>query len=285
MRRDRSRDTFPVMTVTRIAEISATQGVLAGRWRLLLSPPRSGAANMAMDDALMTRARRTGERVLRVYTWSEPTLSLGRHQAARERIDPDVARALGVSLVRRPTGGRALLHHREVTYSVTAPLARDESVRAWYEATNAVLLRALRALGVRAESAAADGRTPLPASASCFVRPDDGEITVGGRKLVGSALLRQKDALLQHGSILIDDDQGLLDQLLPSAELRPAPAGTLRQALGAVPSFGAVADALLASLEGSGDVDVSPLEPDDSLLADVRDAERIYGSEEWTFRQ
>lgn len=260
---------------------SATHGALSGRWRAIHTSPRPGAANMAIDHALMDRARRTGEKVLRVYTWSVPTLSLGRHQAARGRIDPDAARALGVSLVRRPTGGRALLHHREVTYSVTTPLRRDDSVRSWYSSINAVLLRALHSLGVEAKMAVAAGRTPPPASASCFVRPDEGEITVGGRKLVGSALLRQDGALLQHGSILLEDDQSLLNDLLPPDELRPAPAGTLRQALGTTPSVATVADALFAAL---GDVDTSPLESEPTLLADAQEAERVYGSEEWTFR-
>ena len=124
------------MTTPRIDAPSVARGPLTGTWRTLLTPPLSGAANMAMDHALMERARRTGERVLRVYTWSGPTLSLGRHQVARGRMNIDAARARGVALVRRPTGGRALLHHREVTYSVTAPLDRDDSVRDWYAAIN-----------------------------------------------------------------------------------------------------------------------------------------------------
>ena len=257
---------------------------LKGRWRLIHTPARSGAANMAIDQALMARARRTGESVLRVYTWSAPTLSLGRHQSTRGRIDPRVARELGVSLVRRPTGGRALLHHREVTYSVTAALARDDSVRSWYASINTVLLRALRALGVDAKTAAVSGRTPLPSTASCFVRPDEGEITVGGRKLVGSALLRLEGALLQHGSILLEDDQPMLNALLPVDEVRPAPAGTLRQALGAAPTVNDVADALFASLSGVATVDASPLDSDDPFWADAEESERQYASEEWTFR-
>ena len=257
---------------------------LKGRWRLFHTPAHSGAVNMAIDHALMARARRTGESVLRVYTWSAPTLSLGRHQSVRGRVNPDAARELGVSLVRRPTGGRALLHHREVTYSVTSALGRDDSVRTWYASINTVLLRALHALGVNAETAAVSSRTPLPATASCFVRPDEGEITVGGRKLVGSALLLQEGALLQHGSILLDDDQPMLNALLPADELPPAPAGTLRQALGVVPSVNAVADALFAALAGVADVDGIAIDGDDQFWADVNEFERQYASNDWTFR-
>ena len=257
---------------------------LPGRWRTLVTPAQSGAANMALDHALMDRARRTGERVFRVYTWSAPTLSLGRHQAARGRIDPAVARAMGVALVRRPTGGRALLHHREVTYSVTASLGPDGSVRDWYESINAVLLIALRSLGVKADPASGVGRTPAPGTASCFVRADEGEISVEGRKLVGSALLRQGDALLQHGSILLDDDQGMLDRLLPLDEARPTPAGTIRQSLGRLPAVHDVASALFAALRTADVEDCTPLGTDARLQADAARAERIYASEAWTFR-
>jgi lipoate-protein ligase A len=191
---------------------------------------------------------------------------------------------MGVALVRRPTGGRALLHHREVTYSVTAPLGREESVREWYGSINEVLLIALRSLGVEADPARGDGRTPLPGTASCFVRADTGEISVAGRKLVGSALLRQGDALLQHGSILLDDDQGMLDRLLPRDEVRPSPAGTIRQALGRVPAVSEFADALFAALRTAGVDDSTPLVTDARLQADAAAAELVYGSEEWTFR-
>jgi lipoate-protein ligase A len=171
-----------------------------------------------------------------------------------------------------------------VTYSVTAALGRDDAVREWYTSINGVLLRALRSLGVNAESAAPDGRTPLPGSASCFVRADEGEIAVRGRKLVGSALLRQDDALLQHGSILLDDDQAILERLLPADEAPPSPAGTLRQALERVPTVAAVADALFAALVNSGARDASPLEGESRVQADADEAEHLYGSDYWTFR-
>jgi len=214
---------------------SSPADLSAHRWHLLESPPMRGAENMGLDEALMRRAALTGECTFRVYSWSRPTLSLGRNQVARGRIDRRRAADLGVDLVRRPTGGRALLHHREVTYSVTAPLPREVSARAWYDAIGLVLVDALRSLGARVEAAVAVGRTPIPRTASCFQRPDAGELVVGGRKLVGSALLRQDGALLQHGSILLDDDQGLLVDLLPPDEAPPEPAGTLRQALGEPP--------------------------------------------------
>src|SRR5690606_30993428 len=112
---------------------------LPARWRLLVDPAGDGATNMAVDHALLDRAARSGEAVFRIYGWAQPTLSLGMHEKAR--LDPDAAAARGIAVVRRPTGGRALLHHREVTYSVTAP-AHDDSLRASYAAINAILLDA-----------------------------------------------------------------------------------------------------------------------------------------------
>ena len=99
------------------------------RWHLLLTPPLPGVDNMAIDDALMARARRTGEGVVRVYSWAEPTLSLGRNQWTAGVYSAERAHAVGVGVVRRATGGRALLHSREITYSVTAPAPPDESLR------------------------------------------------------------------------------------------------------------------------------------------------------------
>ena len=90
------------------------------RWRTILTPPDTGVANMALDEALMERSAATGEWICRVYAWSAPTISFGRNQSAlrdydRGRLEQRLA------AVRRPTGGRAILHHREVTYCVTAP--------------------------------------------------------------------------------------------------------------------------------------------------------------------
>lgn len=252
-------------------------------WHTLVSEPMTGAANMALDHALMQRARRTGERVFRVYSWSQPTLSIGRNQLARGRIDPAIAGSMGVALVRRPTGGRALLHHREVTYSVTAPLSRDDSVREWYESINSVLLAALNALGVKARPATVSTRTPPPGTGSCFVRADPGEISLEGRKLVGSALLKLDDAFLQHGSILLDDDQSLLEELLPKDEQPSEPAGTLRQALGPSVSLESVTEAIFESLVANGGL-TTPLPPDAHLTADALEAERLYASDDWTFR-
>src|SRR4051812_18539212 len=105
----------------------------AGRlWRLIVTPAAGGAENMALDEALMDRARESREWVMRVYSWSTPTISLGRNQTAHGRYDLDRIAQLGFDVVRRPTGGRAILHHREITYSVTAPCDEAGDLRESY---------------------------------------------------------------------------------------------------------------------------------------------------------
>ena len=255
-------------------------------WRYLVSPPLTGAENMAWDDALMARARRTGESVLRVYAWASPTLSLGRNQTARDAYDLERASAAGVGIVRRPTGGRALLHHHEVTYSVTAPETLDSSLRDTYTRINELLLDALQALGVPATLATPAARASAPGLAPCFAEPSAGEIVLGGAKLVGSAQWRHAGALLQHGSILIRDDQPLIAGLLRQrSELPVPPAATLQSALAAEPSFAQVADALVASLKRREAQHAEPLMIDAPLARDIDASIEHYRDPGWTWRR
>jgi lipoate-protein ligase A len=213
-------------------------------WLLLVTPPAPGAFNMALDELLMERAVVLDRWILRVYAWSAPTVSFGRHQTARGAYDPERIRQRGFGVVRRPTGGRAILHDREITYSVTAPLVLAGDLRRSYEAINHILVESLRRLGVGATVAEDATRSASPGVVPCFDHPSAGELVIADRKLAGSAQWRSSDALLQHGSILVDDDQGVLDELLADGRSRrPPPAATLREALGHAPSLGEFADA------------------------------------------
>jgi lipoate-protein ligase A len=254
-------------------------------WRLLITPPATGAENMALDDALMSRARETGEWVLRVYAWSRPTISLGRNQTARERYDLEEIARRAFDVVRRPTGGRAILHHREITYSVTGPAASAGDLRESYERINRLLVHALRCLGVRAEVAAPASRAAVPGLAPCFDEPAAGELTVDGRKLAGSAQWRSDDALLQHGSILLEDDQSQLSALtrVPLREI-PRPA-TLVESLGRAPTLEEVAGALSASIRHLEGTDAVPLSPDKLLRARATALVVRYMDESWTWRR
>jgi lipoate-protein ligase A len=248
--------------------------VLTSRWRLVYTEPLDGIDNMALDHALLARAARTGECVLRVYSWRSPTVSFGRHQPTAGVYDHSHLTRLGLAAVRRPTGGRAVLHGREATYSVTAPVTRP--LRATYGRINRLLLDALHRLGVDAALAPAT-LPPPPDGAPCFETPTEGEIVVGGRKLAGSAQWRDGGALLQHGSILIDDDQGLL---APST----TPPATLHAALGRAPAVGEIADALFAAARAGLDPDASPLDLEDDVWADVGALRARYADDRWTWR-
>jgi lipoyl(octanoyl) transferase len=167
--------------------------------------PRPGWRNMAIDFALLERAQ-AGESWLRLYAWDPPCLSFGRHEPAARRYDAERIAALGLALVRRPTGGRAVWHAGELTYAVAAPSAGLGSLRQAYEDIHRMLRDALASLGLAA--ALAPGRRAAGVDAgACFAHPAGGELMVDGRKVVGSAQLREGTALLQHGSILLENDQ------------------------------------------------------------------------------
>jgi lipoate-protein ligase A len=255
------------------------------RWRTLVSPPADGVENMAVDEALLGRARDSGECVVRLYEWIRPTLSLGRNQTARGHYDLERARELGVAFVRRQTGGRAVLHHRELTYSVTGPADLLGSLRESYARVNRLLLAALRRLGVGASVAPRAGRAPMPGLAPCFDAPGEGELVLGDRKLVGSAQWRDDRAFLQHGSILVDDDQGLANQLLRSPSPPPPPSATLRDALGRAPASADLAAAVTVALVTLEDADASPLVADDALETRIASARTRFLDEHWTWRR
>jgi lipoate-protein ligase A len=253
------------------------------QWRFLDSGALDGAEQMSLDAGLMDRARQTGEAVLRVYAWSRPTLSFGRHESVRGRFAPDLLERENVGAVRRPTGGRVLMHDHEVTYSVTAPASDDDGLKQSYARINAMLVSAMARLGVAV--AEAPRSTPRrPGGAACFAEPSAGELVVDGRKLVGSAQLRERGALLQHGSILIDDDQPRISELA-SEPLTPAiPAATLRAALGRAPEYNEVRDALRAALADSeffGEPRTLDCHEADVFAAPHR---ARYSSSEWTWR-
>ena len=192
---------------------------------------KTGAENMAIDEALLDEVVRSGGAFLRLYRWDPPTLSLGRNQPDVFNTDP---------VVRRPTGGQAVWHEHEVTYAVAAPIALFGSLRNAYCQIHTHIAAALRTLGVAATLAPTpslrSGQAVRPSGrpAACFAAPVGGEVLVGGRKLVGSAQVRRANAFLQHGSILLSGKQ-------PGDSLET----TLAAVLGRSVSFDEVARAII----------------------------------------
>ena len=240
---------------------------------------------MALDHALMARARHAGEAVLRVYEWDGPVLSLGRNQRARGIYIDEELTHRGISVVRRPTGGRALLHHREITYSLTAPAVAGEHFGVMYRRFNVLLLEALSTLGVAGALSEPAARSHSPTAMPCFAEPSAGEIVVAGRKLVGSAQWRDDGALLQHGAILVDDDQALIPLLMHEPPAVSPPPATLRDVLGRAPQAGEVASALFDAVRHSADPGATPMSRDESAALDTAPFLEIYRDPAWTWRR
>ena len=189
-------------------------------WQLILEGPNAAAYNMAADEALLSQTCSEKARPLtyvRFFQWSRPTLSLGFSQQAARTVDFTFCRENGIELVRRLTGGKAVLHHKELTYSI---VSNDASffplgdISETYRSIANALVLGFRYLGIET-SLAEEGRpeNPLPrqqATSACFAVSNHHEILCSGRKLVGSAQRRTKSAFLQHGSILLEFDPSLL---------------------------------------------------------------------------
>ena len=263
--------------------VSSARGT--GRWQILPPLVLPGSDNMAFDEAMAGFARDAGDVIVRVYGWTRPTLSLGRHQRAAGQYDTDAARRLGIDIVRRPTGGRAVLHWREITYCVAAPENLLGALREAYGTINTILVHALGKLGVNAVIAAPHVPPPRPVAGACFEEPVAGEISAGGRKLVGSAQWRADGALLQHGSILIDDDQSMANALMTAPAPPPAPAATLRALTGRAPNLEEFRDAMAAAIEGclGRGTDRVPIDPALHAAAVLRRAH--YAADGWTWRR
>ena len=181
-------------------------------WRLLDSGPADAHWNMAVDEAILACCGAgLAPPTLRFYRWEPPAVSLGYFQNAEKELDLEECRRRGVGWVRRLTGGRAVLHDKEVTYSVVIPEELvPGGVLETYRLLCGGLERGLRLLGLEArplrprpEPFGAAGTGPRTRSAACFDVPSWYELTVSGKKVVGSAQVRRAGAVLQHGSVVL----------------------------------------------------------------------------------
>jgi lipoate-protein ligase A len=170
--------------------------------RLLVDPPAAGAWNMAVDEGLLESAALRGQMSLRFYRWSEATLSLGYFQRYEDRRLH--AASVPCPCVRRSTGGGAIVHDREVTYSLAVPAAHPwaRSALSLYQAVHGALVETLCSLGFAA-SLATEAAKRSEAPLLCFRRLSVGDVLVAGHKVAGSAQRRWRGAVLQHGSILL----------------------------------------------------------------------------------
>lgn len=252
-------------------------------WRLIHSGHLSGPANMAIDEAILRGVAQGGRPTLRFYGWEPPAISVGVFQDLENEIDLVMCKSLGIDVVRRPTGGRAVLHDVEVTYSLILPEESGiipKGITESYRAVSEGIVRGLASLGLDAKmvslrrkgdkapstQAPRSGRYVITveapdqgsASAACFDSPSWYEVTVGGKKIVGSAQMRRMGVLLQHGSIPLELDAEKFFACLkfPSRESRKrakaaflARATSVREELGRDVSFIEVSEAIAQGLK------------------------------------
>jgi lipoate-protein ligase A len=223
-------------------------------WRYLDTGPAPGAVNMAMDEKLLAEAvKGCAVPILRFYTWDPPAVSLGRFQEVASSVNLAACRKHGIDIVRRITGGRAVLHRHELTYSVIAPVDNHlfpNDVLGTYKVLASGLLAGFVRLGVPAEMVSPTGERAGAVNRdrsepACFSSPSWYEILVHGRKIVGSAQRRLAGAFLQHGSILIDYDPLLEAEVIPGGGMQAA-VTCIRQELGREAGVAEVKSAFLS---------------------------------------
>lgn len=268
-------------------------------WRVITSPPAAGAWNMALDEAILESVRELVQPpTLRLYAWEPACLSLGHAQPIAD-VDLPSLTANGWQVVRRPTGGRAILHTDELTYSVTAhqdnPIMTGGVLES-YRRISLALVEGLQKLGIRSN---AESKYELPAGSIqnavvCFEVPSNYEITANGRKLIGSAQARRGMGVLQHGSLPLVGDlariiqvlkfNSLVDQTSASQRLLDH-AVTAEEILGFPPTFQQAAEALISAFTEQLHIQLVPSTPSEVEIsrACALEAEK-YANSAWTFR-
>ena len=265
-------------------------------WRIVLDGEADGATNMAIDEAILTAVvEGTSPPTLRFYGWSPPCVTLGRSQPMAD-ADLEFCRVAGVDLVRRPSGGQAILHTDELTYSVALCQADPRAVGGVLESYRRLsdgLLAGLQRLGVEAIQAVKKKQPLDEPTPVCFEVPSDYEITSCGRKLVGSAQWRSRGGVLQHGTLpLYGDLTRIVDYLVFTNEAKRIRkrslhnrALTLEESLGRVLPFRRVAAALAEGMAEALNLKLEPGELTDrerTLAAELRRTR--YADASWTAR-
>lgn len=273
-------------------------------WRFIDSGHCSPEFNMALDEALLDwNSESKIPPTIRFYGWNPPTLSIGYFQKVEREIDLEAVKKYGLGFVRRPTGGRGVLHDQELTYSVIVSEEHPEmphTVTEAYRVISEGILQGFRKLGLDAYFAVpktAEEREGLknPRSAVCFDAPSWYELVVEGRKVAGSAQTRQKGVILQHGSILLDIDEDKLFDLFkyPSERVRERMQRNFKNKAVAINALRenpvTIDEAKQAFKEGFEEglnIVLEPYQLTDEELDYVHSiAEKRYKSDEWNFKR
>jgi lipoate-protein ligase A len=259
-------------------------------FRLLVTEPLDGALNMALDESLLRgRLAGTTSPTLRFFAWRPPTISLGYGQPLDARIDETAAASLGIGLVRRPTGGSAILHEGpdlELTYSVVAATGDFEGagdLLQTYQWIGRALAAGINRIGAPVEMVPVQPSDPAAMPTFCFARTGSYELEIAGLKIVGSAQRRQGTGFLQHGSLMLGAAPDRLRRVFPTERDPLAGMTTLEAVLGRRPSF---AESLSALAEGFRAVHGLDLSPGGLSAEEMERAEALvrdkYATERWT---
>jgi lipoate-protein ligase A len=259
-------------------------------WALIVEPePLAGSLNMAVDEHLFDLAAASGQTFLRFYQWLRPTASLGYGQDAAKVVDAAFCAAHGIDIVRRMTGGKLVLHDREVTYSVASADVSvfTDTLRDSYRLISQALLKGLERMGLAARLAETSPPAYVKGTMPCFAFPARDEIEIDGRKIVGSAQKRTGSLFLQHGSIPLEKDEALLAAVSrPGESAEGLGMTSLSEALSRPVDFDAAVGPLIqgfADLFGAAfkRYDLGPAEKEAARSL----AAAKYASDDWTFRR
>jgi len=259
-------------------------------WYLWYDPqPLPGSWNMAVDEFLFRQAQKNRGTYLRFYTWLRPTASLGCSQEVFRVVNLEECQKRGVDVVRRMTGGKMVLHHLEVTYSLSSSQTDlfTPTLEGSYRLISEALIKGLEIMGLKAAlastTAAAYARSNLP----CFAYPARNEVEIGGKKIIGSAQKRAGSTFIQHGSIPLIKEIELLSAIsFGLALLRPEGLTSLSDELGKKISFEEAADYLRQGFEEYFQINLVPFQPSPSEVERIRTIEITkYASPTWTLQK
>ncbi len=270
-------------------------------WRLINSGYADGPANMAVDEAIMRAVTAADQPpTLRFYGWRPPALTLGYHQPFGEGIDADECARRGFDIVRRPTGGRAILHADELTYSVCIlqdHIRGGQSTMDSYREISRGIIAGLELLGadVSLGDDGATDREPGPSQtvrSMCFAKTARCDLQAAGRKIVGSAQMRRDGTILQHGSIPITIDLAAQAAVMPgetdgvdASRVLAGAAMSVSELMGRPVGYEELSDAIARGFAGALGIDLTPADLSDSERADADDLRAAkYATDDFTRR-
>jgi lipoyl(octanoyl) transferase len=258
-------------------------------WSLIIEPnPLPGSRNMAVDEFLFERARRTAATFLRFYRWERPTASLGYAQDAHKAADLDFCRSNGIDVVRRMTGGKVVLHHRELTYSLASSDVETftSTLSESYKLISRALVMGLESMGLNARLAGQSPPDYIRRTMPCFAFPARDEIEIDSLKIVGSAQKRMGASFVQHGSIPLEKDEALLKSVARTeAGEEGVHMTSLAEALGRPVSFEWAAARFADGFARFFGVLLVPMTLGTDEVKDVSLIESArYGNDAWTLR-